>query len=256
MTVETSPETPILFSAPMINALLAGQKTQTRRVLTRENAVAYENDTPATRLLQAEWPRLDFAAAEQRQNTVLAGPFLATPVKPMGDALDGCLCRVYPRAYKGERMWVRETWASAYARGAWGTLYAADNSYAQGKRAHEKGPHYNADDRPPIKWRPSIFMPRWASRLTLSVTEVRVQRLQDISGEDAIAEGITIERCGCEVCTHSSQMCSADQSTACIEYARLWESINGDRPGCSWDDNPWVIARTFTVEPAPCVSQK
>ncbi len=93
---------------------------------------------------------------------------------------------------------------------------------------------YRADHGPDhaFKWTPSIFMPRWASRLTLTVTDVRVQRLQDISEEDAWAEGITAygttryEREGRDL------------------YALLWNSING---AGAWNNNPWVVALSFTV---------
>lgn len=247
MTTETSPETPILFSAPMIQALLAGQKTQTRRVLTRENTIAYFGNT-ITRLGRVHWPRLYFAAAKLDQWSNAAGPFLLTP---MVDALDGCVCRVYPRAYKGERMWVRETFASfdsagrrckprlgEYAVLADGTQLARDG------RVTPPHPEYARGAFDGIKWRPGIHMPRWASRLTLSVTEVQVQRLQDIGEHDAMAEGVRdwVRDTRCE--------------TARAGFRVLWDSINGDRAGCSWADNPWVIARTFTVEPAPCASPK
>ena len=70
-----------------------------------------------------------------------------------------------------------------------------------------------------------------------------MQRLQEISGEDALAEGITIERCGCEVCAHSSALCPADASSAIQEFAHLWDSINAKR--APWSSNPWVWALTF-----------
>lgn len=89
-------------------------------------------------------------------------------------------------------------------------------------------------------------MPRWASRITLTVTEVRVERLQEISAEDAITEGIDYElhRCGCEVCSRTSIICPATASSLILDYAALWNSIH-TTPGRRWDDNPWVVAYTF-----------
>ena len=88
-------------------------------------------------------------------------------------------------------------------------------------------------DMSPPKWRPSIYMPRWASRITLEVTSVRVERLQAITEEGAKAEG----------------MGSVLEGTACPRYLqafeKLWESINGNRPGCDWASSPWVWVVQF-----------
>src|ERR1041385_6724021 len=167
-------EHPILFSAPMVRAILAGTKTQTRRIAT-----------------------------EKRR-------FRANP---------------------GERLWVRETFA--YLTGAGRRIVY---------RATEPEPEqlYYPGEKVPMTWTPSIFMRRSESRITLEVTDVRSQRLQDISGYDAIAEGIGIPRCDCEVCRRTSERCPADWSAAVLEFAGLWDSINGKRPCCSWLDNPVV----------------
>ena len=84
-----------------------------------------------------------------------------------------------------------------------------------------------------LRWRPSIFMPRWASRITVEVTEVRVQRVQGITAEDAIAEGVNEENVYCE--KHPRAVCA---------YALLWDHINEKR-GFGWDVNPWVWAVSF-----------
>lgn len=184
-------ERPILFSGPMVRAILSGKKTQTRRV--DRGALA-------------------------------------------------CPCGV-----PGDRLWVRENWASGYAMGCSGTLFAADGSFVQGKRGHEKGPHYNADDLPPgMLWRPSIHMPRWASRITLEITLVRVERLQSISDDDACAEGTPCEFCGRTYDGLSEEDCACFHSKAArSSFSVLWDSINGKRPGCSWADNPWVWVISF-----------
>jgi hypothetical protein len=109
---------------------------------------------------------------------------------------------------------------------------------------------WDGEEENPIKWRPSIFMPRWASRITLEITNVRVQRLQEISESDAKAEGI-IWRGGFEPYgfTHRAD---SDPRYGAIEhfdmareaYRKLWDSINGPR---SWDSNPWVYAVSFKI---------
>jgi hypothetical protein len=169
---------PILFNGAMVRALLAGTKTQTRRV---------------AKGLALEWLSEGFEPA-----------FVA-------DDANG-LC---PYGHPGDRLWVRETWRPVNEVHA---DYAAD---------------YNASDLGSLgPWKPSIHMPRWASRITLEIVSVRVERLQDISEGDAIAEGVggdvTVTPCF-----------SVDR------YRELWESING--PG-SWEANPWVWVVEFKRE--------
>jgi hypothetical protein len=162
------------------------------------------------------------------------------------DSPGGPLCSLpSPYGSPGDHLWVKETWShDAY------------------------GPYYRATEVAPdtLRWKPSIFMPRWASRITLEITEVHVQRLQEISGDDAAAEGVTFPRCDCDVCCRSSVMCPADASAHIDEFATLWDSINGkprvlrDDDGDpvtgddgmpvmvaarSWASNPWVWAITF-----------
>ena len=104
------------------------------------------------------------------------------------------------------------------------------------------GPYYLATESAPdtLHWKPSIHMPRWASRITLEVTGVRVERLQDISEADAIAEGVTgVSSGGVTLFTTTGVNCFQAAKDA---YAALWELING--PG-SWDANPWVWVVEF-----------
>ena len=144
----------------------------------------------------------------------------------------------------GDRLWVREMWACigreefsageyigpgsliAY-RATWSISAHKDGRiWARGRARHQDGTAYT-DPKP---WRPSIHMPRWASRLTLTVTDVRVQRLQEISEDDAKAEG-------------AKPWTGALQSYV-TDFATVWNSIHG--PG-AWDANPWVTALTFGV---------
>ena len=130
-----------------------------------------------------------------------------------------------PHGQVGDQLWVRETFLIADERAAgrppW--VYAAD---------------YQDQDRPKPRWKPSIFMPRAASRITLEITGVRVERLQDITAADALAEGvIQLPDGGYSVADTRHY---SDHPTE--SYASLWESLNG---AGSWDLNPWVWVIEF-----------
>jgi hypothetical protein len=183
-------ERPILFSSAMVRALLAGTKTQTRRALKVQPA-----DTP-------------HAGQASRNRAGTRPVFYAAWEKRAADGSTICIC---PYGVPGDRLWVRESFAPLTK----GYAYRADQIW-------------NAP--PADRWRPSIHMTRAASRITLEITDVRVERLQDISNADAIAEGIA--RGGPE---------NPDDIER-NEYRALWESING--PG-SWDANPWVWCLSF-----------
>ena len=217
---------PIIFSAPMVRAMLDGRKTQTRRVLKPQ-----PTGQPSANCHPAHKPRhpapyLDAYCGEPR-----------TPQNPRGQGRDWhwwqvddrcgpVACRV-PYA-PGGRLWVREAvcWVSG-----WGWRYRADNDDLAEKR--ETGEV--------SRWRPSIHMPRWASRLTLTVTDVRVQRLQDISEADAVAEGVIHDSFG----GWRGHEGTIGYPTAIWAYHHLWNSLHG--PG-AWDANPWAVAVTFTVQ--------
>ncbi len=215
---------PILFSGSMIRAKRAGRKTQTRRVVAPANTYYDGSAWPKGR-----WEEMDWAAA-----WVDRGPYLKVP------RLDGeTTHRVYPKTWPDDVLWVRESWAPEDSDG-WGPQPSFE---------------YMADhpgDPSGLGWRPSIFMPRIASRFTLEVTGVKIERLQDISEADAVAEGV------CQFCEDSDQTGSWDglstddrammvrvmYGSAARAYSHLWETINGSG---SWDANPWIVAVTFTV---------
>ncbi len=196
---------PILFSAPMVRAILreieqpGTGKTQTRRVLD-----AWCDDPPA---------------------------FVDNGVVTACDQNDQ-LYR-WPRTNAaGDRLYVRET------------LQAASND--QGKRWWS----YAADGKdvwPLTEWMktrdsiPSIHMPRWASRITLIATDVRVQRLQEISEADALMEGVEQDSDGWRDYQMPATQCCP---TARESFRSLWDSLNAER-GHGWDANPWVAAYTF-----------
>ncbi|WP_423459939.1 hypothetical protein [Ottowia sp. VDI28] len=207
-------ERPVLFSAPMVRALLAGTKTQTRRIVKTEAAVGRE---------------AVFAARTGKRH---AEVFLLPEMADLAEA--HC-----PYGQPGDRLWVREAIRLVPDQepddgtGRVLSIYAADGSLTV------------ADAWP---WKrsylPPMHCPRGLSRIDLEVTGVRVERLQDISEADCWAEGI-------EEVIHdfsdSSQYDMAQRLGCCFEdakplYAQLWESIHGAR---SWDANPWVWALSF-----------
>lgn len=216
---------PILFSGPMVRALLDGRKTMTRRVL---KPASISESRPGIM-----WP--------QYLNGQRIGESSSDPeIVDLPDA-DGGTIEAGPTPYcRGDRLWVRET------------LQVASND--QDKRWLA----YAADGKdvwPLTEWRkprnsiPSIHMPRWASRLTLIVTEVRVQRLQEISEADAIAEGI--ERSphgnGDQWIDYPAGSSASGWSDPRESFRSLWDSLNADR-GFGWDDNPWIVAVSFAIE--------
>lgn len=195
---------PILFSAPMVRALLDGKKSQTRRVLRQQ---------PHTR------PEIEGDAGEEM--AVYDG--------------DRCYGR-WPAPYRiGDRLWARETWQ---VPALCDPQYRATDTVRVG--------HWNPESGP---WRSPIHMPRWASRLTLTVSEVRVQRLQEISEEDAVAEGIKVVNpaAGYYVSPAHPDGKHRFGDNAYEMFCHLWDSLNASR-GYGWDANPWVAALTFTVE--------
>lgn len=184
-------ERPILFSGPMVRAILDGRKTQTRRVVKK---VGRDNCLPDRRVKSA------FGA-----------------VVHVKDAAELC-----PYGQPGDRLWVRETW--------------------QRKSGGEQMARYRADFdgmldralRESFTWKPSIHMPRWASRISLEITAVRAERLQACSEDDAVAEG-------------QARHNKPPESVSTVEmFAGSWDKLNAER-GFGWAENPWVWVLTFKV---------
>ena len=183
---------PILFSAPMVRALLDGSKTQTRRAYKTKNG--------------GVWPNVN-------------------DLPGMRQILRNC-----PYGQPGDQLWVREAWLKT---NPWSEV----GLHTYGYRASD------AAEFPEAIWKPSIHMPRGASRITLEIIEVRVERLQDISESDCIAEGVMRGRdgmwCGA---AHKIKGTPRAFHTAVGAYDDLWTSING---ADSWASNPWVWVLTF-----------
>lgn len=222
-------ERPILFSAPMVQAILAGRKSQTRRV------VKLPKELSGGDLMRA-WPDKMFGVT----------PGLHIPMP------DESVQRLRnPWGWpEPSRLWVRETFCLENTSDYHGDHDTPTDGRPIQKHEDPDGsrwliPHYRATEPEPhivpyrcdadddkTRWTPSIFMPRWASRITLEITGVRVERLQDISEGDAFIEGVTVTPC----------KPSRAERMGRGAYRELWESING--PG-SWDKNPWVWCISF-----------
>lgn len=228
---------PILFSGSMVRALLAGTKTQTRRLVKEPVPAPPEMDNLA-HAASHQAPYLDAYCSEPRtpQNPRGMGPWWCWWTR------DDRPCEQFRVGYApGDLLWVRETWAWwQNGEGLCGIDYRAT-------------PKCNVIDR---GWKPAIHMPRAHSRLTLAVTDVRVERLQEISETDAWAEGV------CHFVedreppdswhgrsnTERHAFVRADFGSARGAYKGLWDMIN-DRPGRRWADNPWIVAITSSVHP-------
>lgn len=210
-------EHPILFSAPMVRAILDGRKTVTRRVVKPQPVAGV---------------RYPSVVATPRHNGLEDGH---------GRELRSRF------GMPGDRLWVRETWAPQP-----GKEYTLTQPVYEGGKDPDKL-CYRADEQPLSAgedalcygvsvWRPSIHMPRWASRLQLDVVSVRLERLQEITEGDAFAEGVEANPYVMADGTVDDMM----SISAIANFAELWESINGKRPGCAWFDNPWVWRVEFT----------
>ena len=194
---------PILFSTPMVQAILDGRKTQTRRVVKI-------NGQP-------------ISSPEERLELTEDG-LIYHSVNSMSG--------YYKLSYQpSDILWVRETWA-----------YISDWTEVDPAVGLFDGFIYKADwqdceEHP--RWRPAIFMPREAARIFLRVTDVRAERLQDITNIDAMKEGVSIENW-----TKRGGYDGADSIHWRESFAELWNSINAKR-GYSWDTNPWVWVIEF-----------
>lgn len=254
---------PILMSGPLVVATLAGRKTQTRRIVTPATSIVH--GWPSARAI---WHRLDLTRAESvilRRTSIAKGehvmphPGLSVPIAT-GDG-EGERVVVLPRIRPGDRLFVREAWmpadrlvdATGYNRNPpqW-IRYRADGQIMGRHSAADPlevpAPGRWRDVPMPAKgWKPSIHMPVWASRLPLGVDSMRAERVQDISEDDARAEGV-------DPWPHSPDQWDSAHTFRFGDaphkgsFYVLWDEINGRRPGCSCADNPWTWAIQYHVE--------
>ncbi|HAU29840.1 MAG TPA: hypothetical protein DCW68_07020 [Rhodospirillaceae bacterium] len=209
-------ERPILFSAPMVRAILDGRKTQTRRPINHLLGHGRITDFgPALHLNATEisWTFID--GRHPRQELPLAGVFRRCPY--------GCMA--------GDRLWVRETFG-------WGKLIG-EKQFIFYKATNDTDDDRDDDAMDEgAPWKPSIHMPRCASRITLEITGVRIQPLNEISRDDAMAEGIQPGYDG----FHTEEGRHFHAADPRKSFAMLWEQIHGND---AWDANPWVWAIDF-----------
>jgi len=230
-------ERAILMHAESVRSILAGVKTQTRRVVT--DSTSRGNYRASCLLLNDPRTFVDGGPSPAGN----PGPYLKAYVNApeverrhswkSGDCDPSCLERLYPWVFVGDRLWVREKWYHPRSvMTAWGRNGPIEDGYNR-----DKPTLYRADGEQPreVVWRPSIHMPRWASRLTLEVTGVRVERVQEITDDDAKVEGAPAAagytyRDGSEVYRDS--------------FRGRWNALNEHR-GFGWDANPWVWVIEF-----------
>ena len=193
-------ERPILFSGPMVRAILDGRKTQTRRVIKPQPEHKQVHDWKGERLYDGEH-RLWWWEDQCWD----------LDVEMLPDLIAYC-----PYGEIGDRPWVRETWFNP--------------DYQNDGRISEPTYYRATDDPDEWLWRPSIHMPRWASRIDLEITDVRVERVQEITDYDCCMEGVPVR--------------SVDGAELKDDFSRLWDSINLKR-GYGWEVNPFCWCLTF-----------
>ncbi|AZE53435.1 Phage protein [Pseudomonas synxantha] len=207
-------ERPILFKGPLVRAILSGQKTVTRRVIK-----------------QAAGSSLSVELLENGQ-ALLSWLVGHGPGYEVGEQLKFVDC---PYGVIGDRLWVRETWGLQVRDYGGGTgehiVYRATNPDAIYCKSAE-GQEY------PVKWKPSIHMPRHSSRILLEITDVRVEQLQDITPDQCIAEGVDAAMCRqfLEIAPSRHTLKEAEIHG----FSGLWNSVGGD-----WNANPWVWVVEF-----------
>lgn len=224
---------PILFSDEMVRAILEGRKTQTRRVSDLE---IYEERYLNGRAFEISY-KMPTSSGNMGGGEAATRKYFAEKFCKYGTV--------------GDRLWVREAWAKVPFTCTWNELPYKRSPDGEWNAFYRTG----FDRSAPSSWKPSIHMPRWASRITLEVTGVRVERLQDISDEDANAEGFegTFEHsqgCDYEDCALAGGVedCDGELSTAVDNFQTYWDSFNAKNPSHSWAANPWVWAISFKDE--------
>jgi hypothetical protein len=234
-------ERPILFSGPMVRALLDGSKTQTRRVIAKQPADGWAFDVPP------QFGRITSPHPKKGR----FGAFIRHGVGTDFPSFDLMPC---PYGMPGDRLWVRETHEvnrigceededGAFGNFA-GVAYRADNGRAQFPISQRLYDRLNETES--SGWTPSIHMPRWTSRITLEVTGVRVERLQDISEADAAEEGVESLRGEGEYWKDYLRSTEHCDELICLSaresFRTLWDRINGEG---AWAANPWVWVVEF-----------
>lgn len=198
----------MIFNSEMVRAILDGRKTQTRRII-KDCTVGKD---PISKFIQ------------------IGKKFIGCYPEDVPELIRECC----PYGVPGDRIWVRETWAEAGASAPDLKLYRANYP------AHVPTHYENVPPAEDVRWTPSIHMPRWASRITLEITGVRVEQLKSISEEEARSEGVARLREGLwETLPAGLDAAPAKRRGS---FATLWDSIYGSG---EWDRNPWVWVIEF-----------
>jgi hypothetical protein len=263
---------PILFSTEMIKAILEGRKSQTRRAMKyRRSEDCKEEDFPGE--LQDcpdQWqPVCDIQAASFANEVIYPGAeeegdencyidFISNPTTTGADYMACIKC---PYGKPGDQLWVRETWLRGCEWDGDSDMPPAQIYYKADGIA-QKMEWYDENREDGIRpggpaWKPSIHMPKAAARIWLEITDVRVERVQQISEEDAVAEGVRSCQltCGWDSTMYKDYMADASgygdpavdyplTSTAVHSFSTLWQKINGAN---SWNNNSWVWVLKFRV---------
>lgn len=210
---------PILFSGEMVRAILEGRKTQTRRVFQNQPCSDFSP-------IAVEWyaPLVTNRNGEEEPGPEIFGVYSDD---------EGYRC---PYGAIGDRLWVRESWNAQTQSGKWWhEVKREDRDLMNWAWTNPIKPAYDAV---PPRWLPSIHMPREASRITLGIVNVRVERVRDITWQDIAAEGCPPE--------HHMNNCGGMTHAMFGWFEHLWEEINGPR-GYGWNVNPWVWVVEFEV---------
>lgn len=204
----------MIFNAEMVRAILDGRKTQTRRPI--------------------KWKQTRFTEIGERED----GGYWPWSE----DAEHACdFWHPCPFGAVGDRIWVRETFCPVDDTQYGGEKWVDYRATPKFEASHPAGWDSAPNDAEALKWRPSIHMPRWASRILLEITDVRVERLNAISEQDARAEGIIDG--GCLNCGEPEPCgCANPEPDATDAFAYLWQSIYGQE---NWNANPWVWVISF-----------
>lgn len=222
----------MIFNGEMVRALLSGRKTQTRR---RMKVQPSEGFTPMNMALEP-----DYKARWYTPGIVDKEGYLQPASKEVfgvANENEGYSC---PFGAVGDRIWVREAFrVHSRATDVATLVYKASERNSWTEQTHRVPVAVCNKPATPEKWTPSLHMPRWASRILLEITDVRVERLNSISQEDAQAEGL--ELTGWRP-TYSDPDSGGEVITPYDNFAELWSSIYGDE---SWQANPWVWVIEF-----------
>lgn len=225
-------EIPILFNGEMVRAILEGRKTQTRRAVKHGPDESYYRYPVVDKYGDCQWfsDKDDIGYEDELDDE---GEY--PDVFPSHDEAIRS-----PFGSIGDRLWVRETFCVGYKDedGDMSCLVPTGESEQIANRMAKYKASHVMPKHSAFKWTPSIHMPRWASRITLEVTDIYVQRVQEISEEDAIAEGV--QSTAKMIYQAGGGLVDYEGQHAHERFAELWQSIYN-----TWDANPWVWVATF-----------